>query len=82
MSVAAITNFVSAAATTTEQAAANPRPAPQPAASTNTDSVQLTEAGQVYQLYMQGQQVSQIALDLGLPEALVNNYLNISPTGT
>jgi DNA-binding NarL/FixJ family response regulator len=32
----------------------------------------------VYQLYNQGQQVSQIAASLSLPVETVNNYLGIS----
>lgn len=43
-----------------------------------TDTVQLTEAERVYQLYNQGQQVTQIASTLSLSEAAVNSYLNIS----
>jgi DNA-binding NarL/FixJ family response regulator len=84
MSVTSIPSFVSTAASTTATAAANARPAPPQPPPTNTaqSTIQLTEAEQVYQLYIQGQPVSQIALNLGLPEALVNNYLNLSPTGT
>ncbi|MFZ0958434.1 MAG: hypothetical protein WAN60_18980 [Candidatus Sulfotelmatobacter sp.] len=55
--------------------------AAQPAqADTNaaTDTVQLTEAQQVYQLFNQGQSVSQISSSLGLSVASVNSYLNIS----
>jgi DNA-binding NarL/FixJ family response regulator len=81
MSVPSIPNFVSDAASSTANTTANPRPAA-PQAAISTDSVQLTEAQQVYQLYMQGQLVSQIALTLGLPEAVVNSYLNLSPSGT
>lgn len=43
-----------------------------------TDTVQLTEAQQVYQLFNQGQSVSQISSSLGLSVASVNSYLNIS----
>jgi DNA-binding NarL/FixJ family response regulator len=42
------------------------------------DTVQLTVAQQVYQLYNQGQQVSQIAADLNLSVAAVNSYLNVT----
>lgn len=42
------------------------------------DHVNLTEPQQVYQLYNQGQRVSQIASDLNLSVAAVNSYLNIS----
>jgi len=43
-------------------------------------SVQLTEAQQVYQLYNQGQAVSQIATSLSLTVDTVNSYLDISGT--
>jgi DNA-binding transcriptional regulator LsrR (DeoR family) len=43
--------------------------------------VQLTAAQQVYQLYNQGQTVSQIASSLSLTEAVVNGYLNVTSTG-
>lgn len=45
---------------------------------TQTDTVTLTEAQQVYQLYNQGQQVPQIATTLRLTVATVNNYLGIT----
>jgi DNA-binding CsgD family transcriptional regulator len=45
------------------------------------DTVQLTEAQQVYQLYNQGQRVSQIASSLSLSQAAVNGYLNLSTGG-
>jgi len=54
---------------------------PQPVASAGGDTVQLTEAQQIYQLYNQGQRVSQIASTLSLTEAAVNSYLNLSATG-
>jgi DNA-binding NarL/FixJ family response regulator len=40
--------------------------------------VRLSESQQVYQLYNQGQQVSQIATSLSLPVEIVNNYLGIT----
>jgi DNA-binding NarL/FixJ family response regulator len=46
------------------------------------DTVQLTEAQQVYQLYNQGKPVSQIAQALSLSVDEVNSYLNISNSGT
>jgi len=57
----------------------NPAPAarPQPAPQAATDTVQLTEAQHVYQLFNQGQRVSQIAFSLSLSEAQVNSYLNL-----
>jgi DNA-binding NarL/FixJ family response regulator len=45
------------------------------------DTVQLTVAQQVYQLYNQGQQVPQIAVSLNLSVAAVNSYLNLSNSG-
>jgi len=55
-------------------------PAAQTAPSSNVavDTVTLTEAEQVYQLYNQGQSVSQIASSLSMSEAVVNQYLNPS----
>jgi DNA-binding NarL/FixJ family response regulator len=58
-----------------------PAARPQPAGNVATDTVQLTEAQQVYQLYNQGQTVSQIASSLSLSDAAVNGYLNLSSTG-
>lgn len=62
---------------------ANQTPAakPQPAANVAADTVQLTEAQRVYQLYNQGQKVSQIASSLSLTQAAVNGYLNLSTSG-
>jgi DNA-binding NarL/FixJ family response regulator len=51
---------------------------PQPTTNQSAYSVTLTEAQQVYQLYNQGQQVSQIATSLSLPVSAVNNYLGIA----
>jgi DNA-binding NarL/FixJ family response regulator len=50
-------------------------------ATRGSDTVQLTEAQQVYQLYNQGYQVTQIASTLSLTVAAVNSYLNISSSG-
>jgi len=55
--------------------------AAQPAQSAPNDSaytVRLTEAQQVYNLYNQGQAVSQIASNLSLTVAAVNGYLGIA----
>jgi DNA-binding NarL/FixJ family response regulator len=48
---------------------------------TPVDTVTLTEAQQVYQLYNQGQTVSQIATSLSLSTTLVNDYLGITSSG-
>lgn len=60
-------------------AAAHPAP---PTVNNAADTVQLSESQQVYQLYNQGQTVSQIANSLSLPVALVNTYLGISGSKT
>jgi hypothetical protein len=52
-----------------------------PPVANNADTVQLTEAQQVYALYNQGQPVSQIATTLALPVAVVNSYLNLPTSG-
>jgi DNA-binding NarL/FixJ family response regulator len=52
--------------------------APQPTANIPTDTVHLTEAQQVGQLYNQGHSVPQIAFSLNLSVQAVNSYLNIS----
>jgi DNA-binding NarL/FixJ family response regulator len=66
-------------------AAANPQPAQNPPAAQvqppvdyNADTVTLTLADQVYQLYNQGQSVSEIALTLRMSVDAVNNYLGIT----
>jgi DNA-binding NarL/FixJ family response regulator len=51
---------------------------PQPTTNDSAYTVKLTESQQVYQLYNQGQQVSQIAASLRLPVETVNNYLGIT----
>jgi DNA-binding NarL/FixJ family response regulator len=60
---------------------APPAAKPQPAANVAADTVQLSEAQQVYQLYNQGQRVSQIASNLSLTQAAVNGYLNLNTNG-
>lgn len=49
----------------------------QPLAATD-DTVQLTEAERIYQLYNQGQPISHIAQALNLTVDQVNSYLNIT----
>lgn len=61
-----------------------PAPQVQPvqqAANGASDTVRLTSAEQVYQLYNQGQKVSEIASSLSLSVATVNSYLNLSSGG-
>ena len=52
-------------------------PRTQPATN-NSDTVTLSQAQQVTQLYQQGQQVPQIASTLSLPVDIVNSYLGIT----
>jgi len=69
-----LTEPVAAANSSSTSAAARTT---QPTTERSAYTVTLTEAQQVYQLYNQGQQVSQIATSLQLPESMVNNYLGI-----
>ena len=75
---------ISISPATAALAAANPAPNTAPAqrvqqpANNGGDTVKLTESQQVYQLYNQGQTVSQIANNLSLAVSAVNSYLNIS----
>lgn len=78
MSITAIPTLISAAAAPTHPAATQAAPSPPPRANTPGDTVELTEAERVYQLYNQGQQIPEIASTLSLTEAAVNSYLNIS----
>jgi DNA-binding NarL/FixJ family response regulator len=88
MSIAAIPSLVSSAASGGAASPSNspdsnqPVAQPSPTSNSGEDTVQLTEAQRVYQLYNQGQQVSQIATSLSLPIATVNSYLNLSNTGS
>jgi hypothetical protein len=61
-------------------AAARPAPASsvQPTTNASADTVRLAESQQVYQLYDQGQRVSQIAANLSLTVSAVNSYLDIN----
>lgn len=66
----------------TANAPSNDAPAQpaQAAANASTDTVKLSEAQQIYQLYNQGQSVSQISTSLSLSVAAVNSDLNLSNT--
>ena len=68
------------APSTAANASSNTAPArpAQPAEHAAEDTVQLTEAQRVHQLFFQGQKVSQIAFSLSLSVQAVNSYLNIS----
>ncbi|HVI07781.1 MAG TPA: hypothetical protein VND65_05755 [Candidatus Binatia bacterium] len=62
----------------TASSAVQNAPQPPPPPRQAEDTIQLTQAEQVYQLYNQGQRVTQIANSLSLPVAAVNNYLGIT----
>jgi DNA-binding NarL/FixJ family response regulator len=79
-SVALSTSSI-AAKSASNPAPAQPKPA-QPSAQASEDTIRLTAAQQVYQLYNQGQRVSQIASALSLSVAEVNNYLNLLNSGS
>ena len=81
MSTSISSLYLAAVSTANQAATAAPAARPQPSANAGGDTVQLTEAQHVYQLYNQGQRVSQIASSLSLTEAAVNSYLNLSATG-
>jgi outer membrane protease len=68
------TSSLAAANSSSTSAARNP----QPTINNTADTVQLSASQQVYQLYNQGQTVSQISTSLSLPVAIVNSYLGIS----
>jgi DNA-binding NarL/FixJ family response regulator len=79
-----ISNVPSTATPATPSAAAFPQPVQQPVQPTgaaSADSVTLTAAQQVYNLYNEGQSVSQIATGLSLTVSVVNNYLGITASG-
>ena len=73
--------FLATPSVSNQTAAAESAATRRPAATTTSDVVQLTLAQQVYQLYNQGQRVSQIASSLNLTEAEVNSYLALRATG-
>jgi len=66
-----------AANATTQQV----RPVEQQPTNNDPYQVTLTVAEQVYNLYNQGQRVSEIAVSLSLPLSTVNNYLGMPQSG-
>ena len=77
----ALSNASIAAAANSSSTSAVPLRNQQPTIQTTNDSadtVRLTEAQQVAQLYTQGQPVTQIAANLSLTVSAVNSYLGIS----
>jgi DNA-binding NarL/FixJ family response regulator len=61
-----------------EKAASVPGPKALPPVTHEKDVVELAESQQVYQLYNQGQKISDIATTLRLSVEAVNSYLGIS----
>jgi DNA-binding NarL/FixJ family response regulator len=80
MSTSISSSVVNAPSAANASSTAAPAPKAQPAPAVAADTVQLTEAQQVYQLYNQGQRVSQIATSLNLTQKAVDSYLNLSNT--
>ena len=80
MGITAIPSVVAAPPSTDGRPALKPPTTQQsqPTASPRTDTVRLSEAQQVYQLYNQGQQIRQIAESLNLTVSAVNRYLNLT----
>jgi len=70
-------SVASLAATPSANTATATQKVQQPA-NTAGDTVKLTVSQQVYQLYNQGQTVTQIASSLSMAVSAVNSYLNIS----
>jgi hypothetical protein len=77
ISISSLLSTASVAAASTSSASVAARN-PQPTRNNSGDTVTLTESEHVYQLYNQGQQVSQIATSLSLPIEVVNSYLGIT----
>jgi DNA-binding NarL/FixJ family response regulator len=78
----ALSTALLAAANSPSNAAAQPvQQQVQQPANNSSDSITLTEAQQVYNLYNQGQSVPQIATSLSLSVSMVNNYLGITQGG-
>lgn len=69
-----IASLAAANSSSTSAAAQNT----QPTTNASADTVRLTASQQVYQLYDQGQTVTQIATNLSLPVEIVNTYLGIT----
>jgi DNA-binding NarL/FixJ family response regulator len=80
ISISSALSLVADASPNASQTTQNPQP--QESARSTGYTVQLSEAQQVYQLYNQGQQVSQIAATLNLSVAAVNTYLGITSGNT
>ena len=76
ISISSALSVASVAATNSTPEPA-PQPAPQPANNPG-DTVKLTEAQQVFNLYTQGQSVPEIATNLELTVSAVNSYLGLS----
>jgi hypothetical protein len=82
LSVSNSLSIVSQAAANLSPAAA-PRPtAAQPTTNNPQDTVKLSSAQQVEQLYNQGQSVPEISTSLSLAQNVVNLYLGISGPGS
>jgi DNA-binding NarL/FixJ family response regulator len=72
-------SVISAGAASAPAAAQQQTQVQEPAS--DADTVTLTEAQQVYNLYNEGQTVLQISTSLSLPVGIINNYLGITTSG-
>ena len=73
-------SFAPAPGASNAAAALNTQPVQQNT-NVSADTVTLTEAQQVFNLYNAGQTVPEIATSLSLPVTMVNNYLGITQGG-
>jgi DNA-binding NarL/FixJ family response regulator len=84
LTITSALSAASLAAANSPSTAATEQPAQQQVqqpVSNSGDTVTLTEAQQVFNLYNQGQTVPQIASSLSLSVSMVNNYLGITQGG-
>jgi hypothetical protein len=73
---------IASQAAANQPSAAAPRATAQPTTNNQQDTVKLSSAQQVEQLYNQGQSVPQISTSLSLAQNVVNLYLGISGPGS
>jgi DNA-binding NarL/FixJ family response regulator len=82
MTISISSSLPAAAVAATNSSAPSAAAQPTQQTQSQADTVRLSESQQVYQLYNQGQRISQIAANLSLTVSAVNSYLGISDTTT
>lgn len=75
-----VSSSLPAAAVAATNSSARSAAAPTQQVQAQADTVRLSESQQVYQLYNQGQGISEIASNLSITVSAVNSYLGISGT--